>query len=135
MAKVRSRDTKPEWRVRKAAHAVGLRFRLHRRDLPGSPDLVFPRHKIVIFVHGCFWHQHPGCNRTSVPKSRTVFWRKKLDRNVHRDRAAIAALEAMGWRVAVFWECETRNIDALRQSLMELFRHTRITMCEPVRLP
>jgi DNA mismatch endonuclease, patch repair protein len=121
MAKVRSGDTKPELCVRRVAHALGLRFRLHRHDLPGSPDLVFPRHNIVIFVHGCFWHQHPGCKRASIPKSRADFWCKKLARNAERDRIAVSALKAGGWHVVVIWECETRDRNELRQRLTKVF--------------
>lgn len=122
MSKVRSRDTKPERRVRAAAHAMGLRFRLYRRDLPGRPDLVFPRYKTVIFVHGCFWHAHPGCARATMPKSRQEFWRKKLERNIERDQAATDALTSMGWHVAVIWECETKDASILAMRLNEIFR-------------
>jgi DNA mismatch endonuclease (patch repair protein) len=125
MSKVRSGDTAPELRVRQIAHRLGLRFRLHRRDLPGSPDLIFPKHSVAIFVHGCFWHSHPGCKRASIPKSREEFWRNKLQRNVQRDQAAISALEKKGWRVVVIWECETRNIDKLEEHIGTLFRRRR----------
>jgi len=134
MSKVRSGDTAPELRVRQTAHRLGLRFRLHRRDLPGSPDLIFPKHKIAIFVHGCFWHSHPGCKRASVPKSRAEFWRNKLQRNVERDRTAIVALERNGWRVVVIWECETRNIEDLQNRLARLFRYASRRKAKPARL-
>lgn len=113
MSRVRSKHTLPEIRVRRAAHSLGLRFRLHRADLPGRPDLVFPKHKIVVFVHGCFWHRHPGCSKATIPKSREDFWCAKFERNVNRDRAAIEALGAAGWKAEVIWECETRDADSL----------------------
>jgi DNA mismatch endonuclease (patch repair protein) len=109
MSKVRSRDTQPEMRVRHALHALGLRYRLHRKDLPGSPDVVFPRQQVAVFVHGCFWHQHPGCKRASIPETRRKFWSAKLKKNVERDCAALSALEIAGWSVEVIWECETKN--------------------------
>lgn len=105
MSAVRSANTTPELRLRRALHARGLRFRLHRRDLPGSPDLVLPRFNAAVFVHGCFWHRHPNCARTTTPATRTNYWGPKFARNVERDAAAITALRALGWRVAVVWEC------------------------------
>jgi DNA mismatch endonuclease (patch repair protein) len=105
MSAVRSANTTPELRLRRALHARGLRFRLHRRNLPGSPDLVLPRFDAAVFVHGCFWHRHPGCPRTTTPVTRTDYWGPKFTRNIERDRAAITALMALGWRVAVIWEC------------------------------
>jgi DNA mismatch endonuclease, patch repair protein len=109
MALVRSKNTKPEIVVRQLVHSLGYRFRLHRRDLPGSPDLVFPRHRKVIFVHGCFWHQHndPTCWRSRLPKSRQEFWRPKLAANAARDQRDLAALDTAGWAVLVVWECQT----------------------------
>lgn len=117
MSRVRGKDTTPELRVRKAAHAMGLRFRLHRRDLPGTPDLIFPKYKMAVFVHGCFWHRHPDCRKASTPKSRTEYWQAKFDANVTRDAQVTEKLEAMGWRARVLWECETRDQDALRSRL------------------
>lgn len=114
MSKVRSRDTAPEIRVRKLAHALGFRFRLHRHDLPGTPDLIFPRYKIAIFVHGCFWHRHPGCDRSSTPSTNIDFWLAKFERNQLRDAQAITSLESMGWQVHVIWECDTRTESRLR---------------------
>lgn len=113
MALVRDRDTKPEMRVRRALHAVGLRYRLHVRSLPGTPDLVFPSPRVALFVHGCFWHRHPGCAAARLPKSRLEFWEKKLDGNVERDKRNRAALEAAGWKVIEIWECETRRPEIL----------------------
>lgn len=121
MAAVRSGDTGPERRVRSAAHALGLRFRLHRRDLPGTPDLIFPKHRTVLFVHGCFWHRHPGCRKATMPKSREAFWRAKFERNVERDLQVTTALLRLGWRVEALWECETRHSDELRRRLALVF--------------
>ena len=108
MARVKMSDTSPELRVRKCAHAVGLRFRLQRRDLPGRPDLVFPRRKIVLFVHGCFWHRHTNstCKLARLPKSRLDFWVPKLEQNSRRDVVAIRRLKREGWKVLVIWECQ-----------------------------
>ena len=111
MSGIRGKDTKPEILVRKALHAAGYRFRLHRNDLPGKPDIVLPRYRTVIFVHGCFWHGHM-CKHFKWPKTREDFWRAKITRNVERDREAIAALEKLGWTVKVVWECEVKpNFD------------------------
>lgn len=117
MARVRSKDTAPELIVRKIVHALGYRFRLHGKDLPGRPDLVLPRHHAVIFVHGCFWHRHSDCRRASLPKSRTKFWHSKLARNSERDSIAHRQLRAAGWRVLVVWECQTKKLDRLRGRL------------------
>ena len=103
MSRIRSRDTKPEMIVRRIAHGLGFRFRLHRRDLPGSPDLVFPRYRSVIMVHGCFWHRHPGCKNASTPGTRVNYWETKLQGNVVRDRRNETALQDLGWRVLVVW--------------------------------
>jgi DNA mismatch endonuclease, patch repair protein len=108
MSRVRGKHTTPEMRVRKAAHALGLRFRLHRKDLPGKPDLVFPRHRVALFVHGCFWHRHSHWPKASMPKSRTDYWKKKFAENVRRDKNAIGALQTLGWHPVTIWECETK---------------------------
>lgn len=113
MSRVRSRDTSPELRVRRIAHGMGLRFRLHRRDLPGRPDLVFPKYKTVVFVHGCFWHRHPLCPKASTPKTKIEFWEEKFRRNQQRDRDNITRLVSGGWSVGIIWECETNNIDGI----------------------
>lgn len=115
MQKVRQRHTKPELIVRRTVHALGYRFRLHRKDLPGSPDLALPKHKIAIFVHGCFWHRHPGCRLASTPKSNSEFWNDKFRRNVERDSRKETELRDLGWRVMVVWECETRDPENLRR--------------------
>lgn len=109
--------------VRRFLHARGLRYRLHRKDLPGKPDLVFPSRRIAVFVHGCFWHQHPGCGRARLPATRSDFWREKLEANVRRDTAAVAALEAAGWTALIVWECEV-NRDVLER-LYEIVVRTR----------
>ena len=111
MAAVRDRNTVPEMVVRKAAHRLGLRFRLRARTLPGRPDLVLPKWRTAIFVNGCFWHRHPGCKRTTIPKTNTPFWVEKFEGNVRRDAANYARLAEMGWRVVVLWQCEVRSID------------------------
>ena len=121
MSRVRARDTSAEMRVRRAAHGLGLRYRLYRRDLPGTPDLVFPKHRVVVFVHGCFWHRHPGCKKATSPKSRVGFWQSKFDRNVARDRQTVEELESLGWKVAIIWECETKDAEALSRFLEEIF--------------
>lgn len=121
MARVRSKDTKPEMAVRRACHALGLRFRLHRKDLPGSPDLIFPRWNMALFVHGCFWHRHAHCSRASMPASNVEFWRTKFRRNERRDQAAARALGQLGWRVHVIWECEATKNDVLKAKLAKAF--------------
>lgn len=106
MSRIRSTDTSPELSLRKALHARGLRFRLHDKKLPGKPDIVLPRFKTVVLVHGCFWHRHGGCKVASTPKSNTAFWQEKFERNSARDAKNLASLQAIGWRVIVAWECE-----------------------------
>ncbi|MEE1611866.1 very short patch repair endonuclease [Microvirga sp. CF3016] len=117
MARVRGKNTKPELVVRSLAHRLGYRFRLHRRELPGSPDLVFPRSHKAIFVHGCFWHRHEGCSHTTTPKTRAAYWNAKFKRNVERDEKAVNALRAIGWSVLIIWECETKDLDTLADKL------------------
>lgn len=112
MARIRSKDTNPEVTLRKLIHGLGYRFRLHRKDLPGKPDLVFPSRKKVIFVHGCFWHQHSGCREGRVPGSRLEYWGPKLKRNQERDAAAQVALKEQGWRSLVVWECGLKDTAA-----------------------
>lgn len=110
MSRIRGKNTVPELRVRGLLHAQGFRFRLHRKDLPGSPDIVLPRYRVAILVHGCFWHLHEGCRLAKIPGSREDFWRTKLFRNRERDASAISALRAGGWRVLVVWECYLRAV-------------------------
>lgn len=109
MSRIKGRDTGPEVMVRKTAHALGLRFRLHSAKLPGRPDLVFASRKIALFVHGCFWHRHEGCRLAYSPKSNEEFWARKFSRNVERDLEVIHALHVAGWKTAVIWECETKQ--------------------------
>ena len=113
MARIRSKDTQPEMAVRRLLHALGYRFRLHRRDLPGTPDICFPGRKKAIFVHGCFWHRHEGCRRTTTPKTRTTFWEDKFRKNVVRDRKNMTGLNEAGWDAMVVWECETVDLEGL----------------------
>jgi len=122
MSRVRAKNTKPEMNARRAAHRLGYRFRLHRHDLPGKPDLVFPRLRKIVLVHGCFWHQHQGCNGGRMPKSRPDFWGPKLARNVERDHKVRASLEALGWDIMVLWECESRTVDMAASHLATFLR-------------
>lgn len=117
MRSITKKNTRPEIAVRRALHAMRLRFRLHRSDLPGTPDIVLPRHKIAVLVHGCFWHQHPGCRHAKLPRSRPEYWLPKLARNIERDGQAKAALQADGWRVLIVWECETKSAASLQRRL------------------
>ena len=111
MRNIRKTDTKPEMVVRHLTHRLGYRYRLHRRDLPGTPDLVFPKLRKVIFVHGCFWHQHDCALGRKQPSTNTHYWLPKLSRNVERDHEVRASLEKLGWRTLLVWECETRDLD------------------------
>ena len=117
MSRVRDRDTTPEILVRSTIHRMGFRFRLRRKDLPGNPDIVLPRHKKIVFVHGCFWHQHPGCSAAKRPQSNKEFWNAKLDANVVRDERNKSLLEQMGWYLLVLWECELKVSTRLNESL------------------
>ncbi len=117
MSGIRSKDTKPEKLVRSQLHRAGYRFRLHDKRLPGKPDIILPKYKTVIFVHGCFWHRHPGCKYAYIPKSRTDFWQKKFADNVERDINVKEKLEKLGWRVMVVWECETCDEESVIKRL------------------
>lgn len=119
MAKVRGKNTSPEMAVRRLLFGLGYRYRLHVSKLPGRPDIVFPGRRKVIFVHGCFWHRHPGCPKASTPKSRVEYWEEKFSRNVERDREAVRKLNAEGWDVLIVWECETKRAEALKRMLVE----------------
>jgi len=121
MSRIGARDTVPEVVVRSTLHKMGIRFRLHRRDLPGKPDIVLPKHRTVVFVHGCFWHRHSCKKGRSFPRSNTVFWAEKLERNRERDGENRRALEAEGWRVVVVWECQTKDRQRLTELLMRKF--------------
>ncbi|MDE0627224.1 MAG: DNA mismatch endonuclease Vsr [Bryobacterales bacterium] len=122
MSRIRGRDTKPELLVRRIAHGLGFRFRLHRKDLPGRPDIVFPRYRAVILVHGCFWHRHPDCRFASNPKTRVEYWQKKFEGNVLRDRRNERALTDLGWRTMVIWECETKDTEAVAARIESFLR-------------
>ena len=122
MSRIRGRDTRPELIVRRIAHGLGFRFRLHRKDLPGRPDIVFPRHQAVIVVHGCFWHRHPGCKRASSPKTRVRYWQNKFEDNVVRDKRNETALRDLGWKVMVIWECETKDHEAVAARIESFLR-------------
>lgn len=127
MARVRGKDTKPELVVRRHLHSAGYRFRLHRKDLPGTPDIVLPHYRLAIFVHGCFWHRHSGRPRATSPRTREQFWAKKFAANVARDQRNQAELAERGWRVMVIWECEIRN----KQTLAEAIARIRNQNVEP----
>jgi len=111
MSAIKSKNTKPEIKVRKVLHSMGYRFRLHSKDLPGSPDIVLPKYKTVIFVHGCFWHRHQNCKYASTPKTRKEFWNKKFNENINRDKINQENLSSKGWKIIIVWECEIKDKD------------------------
>ena len=119
MAGIRSKNTKPEMTVRRYLHARGFRYRLHARDLPGSPDLVLPKYRVAILVHGCFWHRHTRCRFATTPVSNVERWNVKFQANVDRDAKKITLLKKAGWRVMVVWECELRRLDRLAQEIIQ----------------
>lgn len=126
MSRVRSRDTKPEMVVRRYLHRNGFRYRLHEKNLPGKPDLVLPKYRSVVFVHGCFWHRHQGCPRATMPASRVRFWEEKFKKNLLRDRQNRAELASLKWKVWVIWECElaseekrSLNLAKLREKVLQ----------------
>lgn len=121
MASVRTRNTGPELVVRRILHAEGFRFRLHRHDLPGKPDIILPKHRAIVLVHGCFWHAH-NCQRGKIPSSNTEFWTRKRLSNIERDQRQQQQLQSLGWRVIVVWECETKNRDELRRRLRQFLQ-------------
>jgi DNA mismatch endonuclease, patch repair protein len=125
MAQVKSKNTTPEIAVRQAAYSMGLRFRLHRKELPGQPDLVFPRWRTALFVNGCFWHSHRNCKRARMPKTNVDYWTKKLLRNTRRDRETARLLKKSGWRCAVIWECQAKDPAKLDRILRRLFASGR----------
>lgn len=118
MAQVKSKGMKPEMRVRRLIHGLGYRYRLHRADLPGKPDLVFPSRQKVVFVNGCFWHRHEGCDRVRIPATNRDYWVAKLERNQARDARNIALLEETGWTVLIVWECQLQDISATTERLL-----------------
>ena len=117
MSAIKSKNTKPEIKVRKVLHSMGYRFRLHSKDLPGSPDIVLPKFKTVIFVHGCFWHRHENCKYASTPKTRKEFWESKFKANVKRDLEIQEKIKNIGWKYVVIWECEARNIESIEEKI------------------
>ena len=119
MRAIRAKHTSPEKRVRSAAHSLGLRFRLHRKDLPGSPDLLFPNRRTALFVHGCFWHRHENCPRATTPKTNTEYWNRKFGDNIERDSRNRKKLEEDGWKVLVIWECETKTRESVKTFLVK----------------
>lgn len=121
MRAIKSKNTTPEIRVRRALHARGLRFRLHRKDLPGAPDIVLPKWRMCLFVHGCFWHGHDCARGSRTPKTNTEYWVAKINRNIARDKRNIEALKNAGWRVEVIWECQTKPRDALETVISRIF--------------
>lgn len=121
MRSVRREHTGPEIKIRKLLHSMGFRFRVHRKDLPGTPDIVLPKYRAVIFVNGCFWHRHLGCRLASNPKTRQDFWAKKFDANIKRDAQNIEKLVSMGWRVFTYWQCEVRDLESLSEKIKRDF--------------
>ncbi len=126
MSRIRGSNTSPELAVRSLLHRMGYRFRLHRRDLPGKPDIVLPKYKTVIFVHGCFWHRHRGCRFAYTPKSRIEFWEAKFAENLDRDRRARRELLKQGWRVVIVWECWTKDSSMFGDCLSKLLSQTNL---------
>ena len=120
MSRIKGRNTAPEVQVRSILHRAGFRFRLHRKDLPGKPDIVLPKREAVVFVHGCFWHRHQACGNCTTPKTNTDFWQTKFDGNVARDQQNTKTLRKMGWNVVVVWECELTFPDKLLRRLLRL---------------
>lgn len=121
MSRIKGKDTKPEILVRSMLHRMGLRFRLHRKDLPGKPDIVLPKYRTVIFVHGCYWHRHRNCRLTYMPKTRQDFWQKKFEGTIKRDKRKSSQLRGEGWRVLTVWECETQSPEKLEKRLRKCF--------------
>jgi DNA mismatch endonuclease (patch repair protein) len=124
MSRIQSRDTKPEKTVRSILHGLGYRFRLHRKDLPGKPDIVLARYNSVIFVHGCFWHRHKDCKNASIPKTKKTFWEEKFKANIERDIKVKNELKSNGWRVLVVWECELTDIDSVEKELGKFLKNS-----------
>jgi DNA mismatch endonuclease (patch repair protein) len=127
MSRVKQRDTAPEIIVRRLLHRMGYRFRLQRKDLPGNPDIVLPRHRKIVFIHGCFWHGHEGCRRAARPTSNTEFWNRKIDKNMARDARVIAELEKLGWQVLTVWQCQTKDTVALQARLTKFLESEQET--------
>lgn len=128
MSAIKGSNTKPEIAVRQILHSLGFRFRLHRKDLPGRPDIVLAKYRTVVFVHGCFWHRHPGCRLASTPATRAEFWEAKFSRNVIRDRENYEKLMGLGWRIIVVWECDLRNRDDLVHRLHSFLKEESLPL-------
>lgn len=118
MTQIRSKNTKPELIVRSLLHNLGFRFRLHKKDLPGKPDIVLSKHKAIIFVNGCFWHQHQNCKKATIPITNHDMWQVKLNRNIQRDEDNIYNLKMLGWKVITIWECELKDTNAMKVKLL-----------------
>ena len=133
MAKIRSKDTTPELKVRRILHKLGYRFRIHRTDLPGKPDIILPKHRVAIFVNGCFWHRHPDCREASRPKTNSQYWETKLNRNVERDVQNHSLLAEDAWKVIVFWECEIEQSDVKSAELIQfrILEHSSVKVSTP----
>ena len=125
MAAVKDKNTTPELRVRRILHSMGYRFRLHRKDLPGNPDIVLSKYRLCIFVHGCFWHQHPGCKRATFPETRKEFWKKKFQQNKQRDKLSLKELGKQDWNVCIIWECETKKTEMLSEIIFKCLSHCK----------
>lgn len=126
MSRIRGKDTRPELAVRRHLHAEGYRFRVNVPNLPGRPDIVFQRRRKIVFVHGCFWHRHKGCVRTTTPKTRTEYWTRKFAQNQARDSAVASKLKEAGWDILIVWECETNNSETLLKKLKSYLGSTRV---------
>lgn len=125
MSRIKAKDTKPEIAVRQVLHALGYRFRLENTDIPGKPDIILPKYKIVIYVHGCFWHRHPGCKYAYTPKSKIDFWTKKFAANIKRDAVVSEKIKNSDWKQLIIWECQTRDREQLANILKDSFSETR----------
>ncbi len=125
MSHVKSKDTKPEILVRSIVHRLGFRFRNHKSDLPGRPDIVLAKHRKIIFIHGCFWHGHKKCRRSARPKSNKAFWNDKLDKNIARDKKNKHLLESLGWNILTIWSCEITNIDTVENKLIKFLNKSK----------
>ena len=125
MSRVRGTDTSVEIRVRQLLHSLGYRFRLHAHDLPGKPDIVLPKHRSVVFVHGCFWHGHKGCGRAGIPQTNREFWTRKIVGNIDRDKRCIRKLRELGWKVLVVWQCQTKDLTKLEKRITAFFGKDR----------
>lgn len=132
MRQIKSKNTKPEMLVRKFLHAQGFRFRLHVKDLPGKPDIVLPKFKVVVLVNGCFWHGHQNCSKAPLPKTNSLWWKEKIDRNISKDKANIEKLEAVGWRVITLWQCQLK--ESWNEDLIKFIQGTEVQVKKQVLL-